>query len=370
MGSEKFSELAAVIENHRDEVVSCWLNHVTSLPVARQLNSSQMRDHIPELLSELARSLRSSLTESELTMNTNQHGVQRWKVGFDITEVVGEYHILRECVERVAEQNGIALTTDEGRAVGRIFDEAIANAAKAHATLMTLEIQKRREDHLSFVVHDLRAPLQAIALALTMLERSLPQQALNEDCASALTALRRNITRLDILMKTVLQDEANLQFESERKLEQREFDLWPLVESVVQDMNPIAADSSTTLRNLVPHDLTIFADARLLGQLFQNLIANAIRFTPGGTVTIGAKLRDSDRSMLFWVEDTGTGIETDRLDKIFNKLETDQQPHKRGTGLGLAIVKHVVELHGGSIKVESQLRKGSNFTIEIPDPRD
>jgi signal transduction histidine kinase len=141
---------------------------------------------------------------------------------------------------------------------------------------MTLEIRKRREEHLSFVVHDLRAPLQAIALALTMLERSLPQQAINEDGTSALSTLKRNITRLEILMKTVLQDEANLQFESPVKIERREFDLWPLIESIVQDMHPIATDSRTTLRNLVPHDITIFADARPLGQAFQNLISNAL----------------------------------------------------------------------------------------------
>jgi signal transduction histidine kinase len=332
--SEKFSELAVLIENRRQELLSYWLNKITLLPGARELNRSQVRDHVPELLNELAETLRSGSTAPQLASNTIEHGVQRWKVGFDITEVVAEYHILRDCVERVAQKKGISLITDEGRAVGRIFDQAIANAAKAYASLMTLEIRKRREEHLSFVVHDLRAPLQAIALALTMLERSLPQQAINEDGTSALSTLKRNITRLEILMKTVLQDEANLQFESPVKIERREFDLWPLIESIVQDMHPIATDSRTTLRNLVPHDITIFADARPLGQAFQNLISNAIKFTPSGTIIIGAKLRDSHKSVVCWVQDTGTGIETERLTKIFDNSETDQQPHKRGSGLG------------------------------------
>lgn len=112
--------------------------------------------------------------------------------------------------------------------------------------------------------------------------------------------------------------------------------------------------------------MTIFADARLLGQVFQNLISNAIRFTPNGKVIIGAQLRGADETVQCWVEDTGTGIDPERLEKIFDKLETDHQPDKRGVGLGLAIVKQIVELHEGIVAVESRVGEGSKFTLEIP----
>jgi signal transduction histidine kinase len=105
-----------------------------------------------------------------------------------------------------------------------------------------------------------------------------------------------------------------------------------------------------------------------LGQVFQNLISNAIKFTPNGKVTIGAQLRSDEGIAECWVQDTGTGIDPERLHKIFEKLETDQQPDKRGVGLGLAIVKQIAELHGGSVAVESRVGEGSTFTLEIPQP--
>ena len=85
----------------------------------------------------------------------------------------------------------------------------------------------------------------------------------------------------------MLQDEANLQLADSPKVEKREFDLWSLVESIIQDLYPIANDSHTTLINNVPSDMTIFADARLLGQVFQNLLSNAIKFTPNGKIMVG-----------------------------------------------------------------------------------
>lgn len=230
---------------------------------------------------------------------------------------------------------------------------------------MTLELQKRREEHLSFVIHDLRTPLQAVSLATTMLERSLPEDSKTELFETSLSTLRRNIGRLDALIKRVLQDEANLQLIDSPKIEKREFDLWSLAESTIQDLYPIATDSRTTLINDVPPDMTIFADARLLGQVFQNLLSNAIRFTPNGKITLGA--RNSDGMAQCWVQDTGAGIDAERLDKIFEKLETDQQPEKRGVGLGLAIVKQIVELHGGTIAVESRVGEGSTLLSRFPD---
>jgi len=112
--------------------------------------------------------------------------------------------------------------------------------------------------------------------------------------------------------------------------------------------------------------MTIVADARLLGQVFQNLISNAIKFTPNGKITVDASAAYG--VVQCRIQDTGAGIEAERLPKIFDKLETDQHPDKRGVGLGLAIVKQIVELHGGMVTVESRVGEGSTFTVEIPQP--
>jgi two-component system phosphate regulon sensor histidine kinase PhoR len=366
MQSENLADLGELIGKHRNELLSAWQREVALLPGAELLDGPTITNHIPQLLTELSDELKSDRSEGTLIVSPSEHGVQRWKAGFDITEVVAEYGILRTCLHRLAEKYNLRLTNQVGRIVNAFFDNAVAQATKAYATYMTLELQKRREEHLSFVVHDLRTPLQAVSLATTMLERSLTDDLKTELFESSLSTLRRNIGRLDALIKRVLQDEANYQLADAPRVEKREFDLWPLVESIIQDLHPIASDSRTTVINNIPSDMTIFCDARLMGQVFQNLLSNALKFTPDGKITIGARQRDVDGIAQCWVQDTGAGIDSQRLDKIFEKLETDQQPEKRGVGLGLAIVKQIVELHGGTVAVESRPGEGSTFTFEIP----
>jgi len=365
MESNNLPVLGQLIEDHRNELLSSWHDEVSLLPGAVDLDAPTIIDHIPRLLTELSQKLISNEEQPGHIASSSEHGVQRWKVGFDITEVVAEYGILRACIDRLAEKHSLSLTNHSGRVVNSVFDKAVAEATKAYATYMTVELQKRREEHLSFVVHDLRTPLQAIALSTTMLERSLPESATTEHFTKSLLILRRNIARLDALILRVLQDEANLQLVETPNIERREFDLWPIVESIVQDLHPILSESGTVIVNDIPHDLTIVADARLLAQVFQNLLSNAIKFTPNGKVTIGAKLSEP-AAIQCWVQDSGAGIDPDRLAKVFEKLETDQQPEKRGIGLGLAIVKQIVELHNGKIEVESTVGTGSTFKFEIP----
>ena len=366
MQTATLAGLGELIESYRHELLSEWHREVGLFRGAEQLDAPTITDHIPQLLTELAQHLRSDRREANLIESPAEHGVQRWRVGFDITEIVAEYGILRTCIYRLAEKHRLPLTSNDAYVVNTVFDNAVAQAVKAFATHMTVELQKRREEHLSFVVHDLRTPLQAVSLATTMLERSLPDASKTELFASSLSMLRRNIGRLDALIKRVLQEEGNLQLDESPRVEKREFDLWSLVESIIQDLYPIASDAHTTLVNNVSSDMTIFADARLLGLVFQNLISNAIKFTPRGEVIVGAQLRGADGIMQCWVQDTGAGIDPERIEKIFEKLETDQKPEKRGVGLGLAIVKQIVELHDGTVAVESRVGEGSTFTFEIP----
>ena len=366
MEIENLTDLGTLIEKHSDELLSAWQREVALLPGAEQLDGPTITDHIPQLLTELSKNLKSEPNDATLMQSSLEHGVQRWKVGFDITEVVAEYSILRGCLNRLAEQHNLPFTSYAGRIVNAVFDNAVGQAIKAYATHMTVELQRRREEHLSFVVHDLRTPLQAISLTSEMLARSFPDTSRTELFETCITTLRRNISKLEALIKSVLQDEANLQLAEALKVEWREFDLWPLVESVIQDLSLIASDSRITLVNDVPPEMTILADARLLGQVFQNLISNAIKFAPNGKIVIGARVAEADGIAKCWVQDTGTGIEPERLDKIFEKLQTDQHPGKRGAGLGLAIVKQIVELHGGTVTVESRVGEGSTFTFQIP----
>ncbi len=112
----------------------------------------------------------------------------------------------------------------------------------------------------------------------------------------------------------------------------------------------------------------IYADELRIRQVFNNLISNAIKFTEKGTINIGYKVID-DSYLLFFVEDTGVGIAPDEIKNIFVRYK---QANKKiasnfgGSGLGLSISKEIVELHGGSIWVESEVNKGTTFYFKIP----
>jgi two-component system, OmpR family, phosphate regulon sensor histidine kinase PhoR len=341
---------------------------VRQLAVAHELDVPTLNDHIPDLLEELADELEAHTDESmvgELKKNSVIHGLDRLRLGFDVEEVVAEYNALRGVIQDLIERHNLSLHGPVNRTINRVIDMSIGLAVKTYAAQKALEIQQRREEHLTFVAHDLRSPLAAIAMAARLLEVTVPDVARDERAAVLLETMHRNVTRLNSLVVKVVQEEANLKTKVNERVERREVNLRELVEALVKDLRPLADASSLKLVNAIPEGLTAFADAGMLSLVFQNLISNAIDYTPNGRVTVGAKAEEGSAAVECWVADDGAGIPADRLDKVFDKLETDPDK-KSGMGLGLAIVKQFVEAHGGRVSVESEPGRGSTFRFTIP----
>jgi two-component system, OmpR family, phosphate regulon sensor histidine kinase PhoR len=369
MSIQNLIELATLIKREREVLLSQWREQVRQLPSAKDLDAPALNDHIPSLLDELVAAFQSlsdqTIPEALLEGSPPVHGQQRFKDGFDIVEVVAEYNILRGCIYDLAENHGLGLKGKAFHILNRVLDEAIGLAVQTFATQQSLEVQRRREEYLAFVAHDLRSPLNAIALAAQILQPPFSEQVDGAQTDLLLKTLHRNVQRLQTLVENVLRESDHIQTETGIKLERRELDLWPLVEALIYDLHLVAGTSSTQLTNEVPADLTAYADASLLKRVFQNLIANAIKYTPRGEVVIGAQETGANGSIVCWVSDNGAGIPEDRLEIIFDKLETD--PEKEGgTGLGLAIVKTFVEAHGGKVSVKSKEGVGSTFRFTIP----
>jgi two-component system phosphate regulon sensor histidine kinase PhoR len=364
---QKLDELAALIQRERETLLSRWREQVRKLPSAQGLDTPTLNDHVPALLDELSEALRmvadQSIAQALLEGSSPAHGMERYQTGFDIVEVVAEYSILRGCVHDLAENHGIAVEGQAFHILNRVFDEAIGLAVQTFATQQALELQRRRDEYLAFVAHDLRTPLSAIALAVRVLDSSATP-SVTIPVSPMLKSLHRNVQQLTTLVDRILKENANVRTESGVKLERRWLDLWPLVEALIQDLHPVAGTSSTQLFNRVPEDLTAYADASLLRRILQNLIANAITFTPRGEVEIGARERNGD-SVECWVHDNGAGIPADRLERVFDKHETTT-PDDAGSGLGLAIVKTFVEAHGGTVNLESREGVGSTFRFTLP----
>jgi two-component system, OmpR family, phosphate regulon sensor histidine kinase PhoR len=373
MSIQNLDKLAALIRDQRDALITSWRVQVRELPSARHLDVPTLDDHVPLLLDGLVFALESAteetIPEALIGGSPPIHGVQRHQVGFDIAEVVAEYNVLRGCIHGLAEENGIALTGKAFKVLNRFLDRAIGLAVQSFAADRALEVQRRREEYLAFVAHDLRTPLNAISLAAHVLELKLSGRSEDGGVEAMLKTLHRNVGNLEALVERVLKESAHIESMAGIKLEYREFDLWPLVESLLHELEPVAATASTALINEIPMDLTAYADAGLLRRIFQNLIGNAIKYTPRGTVVIGARGIGANGPLECWVSDDGAGIAPERRDKIFDKRKTDTA-NGAGTGLGLAIVRTFVEAHGGKVTVDSEQGVGSTFRFTLPGRSD
>jgi len=374
MTINNLNQLAALISQQQETLLTQWRQQVKQLPSAQHLDTPALNDHIPRLIDELIIAFQSSfnetIPESVSKGSPPAHGMQRVHDGFDIEEVVAEYKIMRGCIHDLAITHGINLQGEPFHILNRLLDEAIGAAVQTYAAQQALEVQRRREEYLAFVAHDLRTPLNAISLVARVLEMKLTPQSLSADTTQMLKILHRNVQHLDELIGKVIKENANLVEENGINVERREFDLWPLVESLIYDLHPLAGTANTQVLNQVPDNLVVYADASLLRRVLQNLIANAITYTTGGEIVITARYEDRTGNVECWVSDNGAGIAKDRLEKVFDKSETDpQREDGTGLGLGLAIVKTFVEAHDGTVRVESEEGMGSTFYLTLPPRR-
>jgi GGDEF domain-containing protein/two-component sensor histidine kinase len=180
----------------------------------------------------------------------------------------------------------------------------------------------------------------------------------------------RNINRL----MNILNDLLNLSRIESGKMVMKfeELDLRGLIEFILSSFKPQVDGKSIKLQVEVPPEgPAIYGDREKVEQILTNLVGNALKFTPeGGEIVISVKPYDGDGNMMaIAVKDSGVGIPSDQLDKIFEKfhqVEGSLQRSVGGTGLGLAITKGLVEAHQGKIFVESEVGKGSTFTFTLP----
>jgi signal transduction histidine kinase len=365
-------ELAALIRDKKESLLAGWRKQVRELESAKHLDNPTLTDHMPRLLGELADALEAgspqtipeAVKEDKIQDSARIHGLQRAEDKFDIEEVVAEYNILRGCIHDLAEEHSFSLQGVPFHIFNRVFDHAIGLALQSYATQRALEVRLEREKYLSFVAHDLQTPLFAISLAGRVLEKLLPANKLDPVSARMLKTMRRSMRQLEGLISQVLQENANLQSAEGDRLERRTFDLWPQVEALVEELAQVAKDSGTGLENEVPDDLVVYADARLFKRILQNLVANAIRFSPQGVVAVGARGTD-EGTIECWVRDNGAGIPKARLDVIFEGNDINASEAGRA-GLGLSIVRTFVEAHGGKVSAESREGEGSTFRFTLP----
>ena len=119
------------------------------------------------------------------------------------------------------------------------------------------------------------------------------------------------------------------------------------------------------MRTEIAPDLPeVWADKSKVLQVLENLIGNAVKFTTAGSIALGAK--EVGKEVVFWVADTGSGIASDDVPRVFDRFWQAKRTNRSGAGLGLAIVNGIVQAHGGRVWLESHLGAGSTFFFSLP----
>jgi PAS domain S-box-containing protein len=226
----------------------------------------------------------------------------------------------------------------------------------------SVEATQRRDQVLGVVAHDLRNPLSTILMQTSALEPGGPE--FERRSRKAIEVIHRAATRMNQLIQDLL--DVSLIEMGQFPIQQARLSGGDLVVEAVETQKLLAASSSIELRLDVGSDVgEIWGEHDRLVQVFDNLIGNAIKFTTaGGWITVGAA--SNDQEVVFWVADSGCGLEPGDLPRVFDRFWQATRGDRRGAGLGLPITKGIVEAHGGHIWVESTRGRGSTFFFSIP----
>lgn len=222
-------------------------------------------------------------------------------------------------------------------------------------------LERIKKDFITNLSHEIKTPLTTIHGFVETLEEQLDGEALRY-----LGIIKRNSERLtslvhDLLLLSRLED-TGVSGRSEA------VDFKALVAGILPVYEPVAARKGLSLLHSLPDEsLWLRGDADRLEDLVVNLLDNAVKYTEQGTVRL--ELDSENGQAVLEISDSGIGIAAEHLDRIFERfyvVDPSRSKQNGGTGLGLAIVKHIVALHGGSLKVDSQPRKGSRFEVRLP----
>jgi len=227
------------------------------------------------------------------------------------------------------------------------------------------QVNRIKDEFLANTSHELRTPLHGIVgLAESLRERA--EETPSEEVVSNLSMIVACGKRLTHLVNDLL-DFSKLKHRS-LELQRKPVDLHGVVDLVIALSEPLIGGKDLKLINHIPNDLPpAHADEARLLQIMHNLVGNAVKFTPAGTVVVSAARRGEQIAVR--VSDTGIGISESNFERIFESFEQADGSVNRqfgGAGLGLAIAKKLVELHGGRIWVESTLGEGSTFAFTLP----
>lgn len=289
--------------------------------------------------------------------------------GYRLTDVTRDPAINTAFSRVLAERTAVELRVELADREQRSFQLNVAPLGNELAVGVFFDIsqleklERVRREFFANLSHELRTPLTAVqACSETLMDGAIDDPA-NRN--RFLETLHKHATRMSELISDISDLSAIESGQIELTL--KPLKLQPVVVDVVTLVESRHSITNISFSTSIPDSIVVLADRTRLDQILYNLIDNAVKFNrPGGLVTISAE--ENDGRVTISIEDTGTGIATADLPRVFERLYRGDKSRSRkteGTGLGLAIVKHLVHAHGGELSVVSELGHGSQFVFTI-----
>ena len=252
---------------------------------------------------------------------------------------------------------------------GLVSDVSLRKRAESELTMSTdnlVKLNDTKDRFISIISHDLRTPFSSILgfTDLLLSDKDLKENERRQYIEFIQESSKSMLSLVNSLLDWTRLQTGRIKFEPER------IEACKIIESSLNAMLGTAFQKNIEITTYVRDDVFIFVDKDLILQVFNNLISNAIKFTPSkGSIRISVTNSPKIRFLEFSVKDTGIGIKPDNMNKLFRvdtKFTSEGTEGEKGTGLGLSLVNEIIEKHGGSIRVESKLGEGSEFKFTLP----
>jgi signal transduction histidine kinase len=221
---------------------------------------------------------------------------------------------------------------------------------------------QQREEMISIISHDLKSPLNAVALCADRIQMLCAGSDNADEFRTVGERIARTVDRMDRLIGNLV--DLSLVESSALPIKRVPQAVEPMVAEAVELLTPLARERSIELVAAVEPVPAVLCDSDRIIRVLWNLISNSVKFTePGGKVTVSARSLESEVYLV--VQDTGIGIAEEQLRHVFDRFWR-AEPSRRGTGLGLYICRGIVEAHGGKIGVKSQRGVGTSIWFTLP----
>jgi len=371
-----FPELADALRSRINQIVINWNEVVRqAMPRINRLSFGDLTDSLQGILGGLADALASSdLDDSQNLVNAARlHGLLRFRLNFNVIEVMQEDRLLRATIVSEVE-HGLArqMTRAEAAASHSVIDVMLEESLLVFVREMNTRLQEasqRELNYLAFLTHDLGNHLAAVSLNLQILKIKFSKHEELADAAKAAVAADRAIRDATDGMRRMLEHERLRKTSPSPKLSS--VNLHSFGSDLILRFAGDTKAKGLVMLNQIPAESITTTDAGMIALVLHSVLGNAVKFSSQGTIRLSGNfsLGSQGTSWLLSVADNGRGIAPESVRRMSEAFRLGELHSHEGVGLGLAIAFQATKLLGADLAVHSVVDEGSTFTLTLPPVR-